>query len=73
MTKPVVHFKSQEERLNFLKGGYEEIIPKVAEKKAEKAKKAEKSAKTEKKSPKSTSKPKKTTKKGVKKDEVSAE
>lgn len=66
MKKPAVHFKSQQERLDYLKGGFEEIIPKVAEK-------AKNDAVNEKKSQKKASKPKKTTKKGAKKDEVSAE
>lgn len=30
--KEVMHFKSSEERLNFLKGGFEEIVPKKANK-----------------------------------------
>lgn len=62
----IMHFKSQQERLDFLNGGYEEIVPKVAEKK-------EKDAVTEEKPRKKASKPKKTTKKGAKEDEVSAE
>lgn len=66
MNKPVVHFKSQEERLDYLKGGFEEIIPKVAEK-------AKNDAVNEEKTRKKASKTKKTTKKGAKKDEVSAE
>lgn len=35
----VIHFNTQEERLRYLKKGYEEIIPKVAEKKPKKRKK----------------------------------
>lgn len=56
----VIHFKNQKDRLDFLKGNFEEIkpkkaepteiIPKVAEKKAEeKPKKAKKTAKKSKK------------------------
>lgn len=41
----VIHFKSQEERLAYLKGGLEEVVPK----KAEKPKKKKKPKKEEKK------------------------
>lgn len=40
----VIHFKSQEERLAYLKGGLEEVVPK----KAEKPKKKKKSKKEDK-------------------------
>lgn len=66
--KEVMHFKSQADRLAFLKGGFEEITPKKVEKPA---KKAEKDAKPAEKPKKKASK--KATKKGAKKDEVSAE
>lgn len=46
----VMHFDSQEERIRFLKGGFEEIKPIKAEKKAEKVEeKPKKSAKKSKK------------------------
>lgn len=49
----ILHFKSQKERLDYLKGGFEEIIlPKVEEEPkeaVEKPKKAKKSAKKSKK------------------------
>lgn len=38
----VIHFNSQAERLRYLKGELEEIVPKKAEKKAEKPKKGKK-------------------------------
>jgi len=42
----VMHFKSQKERLDYLKGNFEEIEPKVAEEpKAEKPKKQKKGKK----------------------------
>lgn len=73
----IMHFKSQKDRLAFLKGNFEEIkpieakaeeiIPKVAEEKAEKAEpKAEEKPKKSKKSTKKA-------KKEVKDDEVQAE
>lgn len=37
-TMKVIHFKSQEERLAYLKGGLEEVVPKKAEKPEEKPK-----------------------------------
>lgn len=55
--KNVLHFKSPQERLAYLKGDLEEIVPKEA--KREKAK--------------SEPKKKTTKKKGTKKDEVQAE
>lgn len=49
----VMHFNSPEERMKYLKGGFEEIVPVEVEEKAEKAvekpKKAKKSAKKSKK------------------------
>ena len=49
----ILHFKSQKERLDYLKGGFEEIVlPKVEEEPkeaVEKPKKAKKSAKKEQK------------------------
>ena len=44
----VIHFKSQEERLAYLKGGLEEVVPKKAEKPKEKPKKKKKSKKEDK-------------------------
>lgn len=57
--KEVIHFNSMEERLAYLKHGFEEIKPEKAEKKP-----------AEKKTSKGG---KKAAKKGAKKDEVSAE
>lgn len=57
MSKQVMHFPSFEERLKYLKGKFEEIIPKEV--------KEEPKAEEE--------KPKKAKKKGKKKDEVQAE
>ena len=46
----VIHFNSPEERMKYIKGEFEEIIPEVAEEKVEeKPKKAKKSAKKSKK------------------------
>lgn len=71
--KEVIHFKSQEERMAYLKGGFEEITPKKVTKTATKVDSdSEIAEKTQKKASKST-KSKKTTKKGAKKDEISAE
>ena len=67
--KEVIHFNSLEERLAYIKHGFDEIKPKKAEKKIEKPDVAEKS---EKKPKKSAAKPKKS-KKGAKQDEVQAE
>ena len=63
--KEVIHFNTQQERLDYLKHGFDEIVPK----KVEEAKKDEKS---DKKTEKAT-KTKKSAKKGAKKDEVQAE
>ena len=68
--KEVIHFKSQEDRMAYLKGGFEEITPKKVTKTAKKEPVDEK--KSQNKASKST-KSKKTTKKGAKKDEISAE
>ena len=72
MREPI-HFKSQDERLAFLRGGFEEIIPqKVCETAQKEHFDAEIAEKSQKKVSKSTkSKPK--AKKGAKKDEISAE
>lgn len=44
--KEVMHFKTQEERIRYLKGGFEEIVPQEVEPKAEeKPKKAKKGKK----------------------------
>ena len=71
--KEVIHFKSQEDRMAYLKGGFEEITPKKVTKTATKVDSdSEIAEKTQKKASKST-KSKNTTKKGAKKDEISAE
>lgn len=71
--KEVIHFKTQDDRLAYLKGGFEEITPKKVNKTAKNEDlSAEIAEKTQKKASKST-KSKKTTKKGAKKDEISAE
>lgn len=67
--KEAIHFNSLQERLAYIKHGFDEIKPKKAEKKAEKPDEVEK---IEKKPKKSTSKAKKM-KKGAKQDEVQAE
>ena len=71
--KEVINFNTQDDRLAYLKGGFEEITPKKVTKTATKVDSdseiAEKTQKNESKSTKS----KKTTKKGAKKDEISAE
>lgn len=64
--KNVIHFNTQAERIAYLKGEFEEIVPAKAKKKA---KKEEKVAEEE---PKKAEKAKKSAKKG-KKDEVQAE
>ena len=68
--KEVIHFKTQEERLTYIRGGFEEITPKKVTKTAKNDAGNEK--KSQNKASKST-KSKKTTKKGAKKDEISAE
>ena len=70
--RQVIHFKSGAERIAFIKGELEEIVPK----KAEKVKKEDITSENEKKSrqkEEKSPKPKKSAKKGAKKDEVSAE
>ena len=64
----VIHFSSQKERLAYLKGKYEEIVPEEAKNDGLTAKSAEKSQKSASKSEKSTSK----RKKGKKNDEIQA-
>lgn len=64
--KKVIHFNTQEERIAYLKGEFQEIIPAKAKKKAKKEEKVEEDE------PKKAEKPKKSAKKG-KKDEVQAE
>ena len=64
-----IHFNSQRERLAFLRGEYEEIIPQKATETPKVTEKAEKTAENEKKSQKKAKK----TKKKEKKDEVQAE
>lgn len=61
--RKIIHFNTPEERLAYVKGSFEEIVPKKAEKKPEKKEK------------KSEEKPKKAAKgkKKGKKDEVQAE
>lgn len=72
----VIHFKTQEERLAYLKGGFEEIKPEKAEKTAKNAKNDDLEPKYAKKPQKTASKSKKSAskaKKGAKQDEVQAE
>lgn len=64
-----IHFNSQRERLAFLRGEYEEIIPQKATETPKVTEKAEKTAENEKKSQKKAKK----SKKKEKKDEVQAE
>lgn len=64
-----IHFNSQRERLAFLRGEYEEIIPQKATETPKVTEKAEKTAENEKKPQKKAKK----TKKKEKKDEVQAE
>lgn len=67
--KEVIHFNSQDERLAYLKHGFDEIVPK-------KAKNAENQPENEKKSQNTAEKgkkSKKSVKKGAKQDEVQAE
>lgn len=68
-----IHFNSQRERLAFLRGEYEEIIPQKATETPKVTEKAEKTAENEKKSRNKAEKPKKPRKKKEKKDEVQAE
>ena len=64
----VIHFNSQKERLAYLKGKYEEIVPKEAKNDDLTAKSAEKSQKSASNSKKSAVK----RKKGKKNDEIQA-
>lgn len=64
-----IHFNSQRERLAFLRGEYEEIIPQKATETPKVTEKAEKTAENEKKPQKKAKK----SKKKEKKDEVQAE
>ena len=69
-----MHFSTTKERLKYLTGGFEEIIPvEVTEKAPEKVEKEPEEAKTEKKSPKKASKGKKKAKKVEENGEVQAE
>ena len=45
ITMEVMHFKSQKERLDYLKGGFEEIIPTEVKEEEPKPKKAKKGKK----------------------------
>lgn len=67
--KEVLHFKSTQERLAYLRGGFEEIEPQEAKKKP---KKADSKPKNEKKTPKTEQNVPKTELKGDKIDEVPA-
>lgn len=73
----IMHFKSQKERLDYLKGNYSEITPQIAEEIVpEKAENSNLNAENEKKSPKKASKSKKSaskSKKEAKNDELQAE
>ena len=65
--KDVIHFKSQHERLLYLKGQFEEIVPVKAKKATKKTEKKAEKKEAEKKPAKKSSKKKE------KKDEVQAE
>ena len=72
--REIMHFSTTKERLKYLTGGFEEIIPvEVTEKAPEKVEKEPEKAKTEKKSPKKASKGKKKAKKVEENGEVQAE
>lgn len=72
--REIMHFSTTKERLKYLTGGFEEIIPvEVTEKAPEKVEKEPEEAKTEKKSPKKASKGKKKAKKVEENGEVQAE
>lgn len=47
MKTEVMHFKTQKERLEYLRGGFEEIVPKEVEEVEDKPKKAKKKGKKE--------------------------
>lgn len=65
-----MHFNSPQERMKFLKGGFEEIVPVEAKEEPKKAVKIEKTAEEE---PKKAKKAKKKAKKEDKDGEVQAE
>ena len=72
--REIMHFSTTKERLKYLTGGFEEIIPvEVTEKAPEKVENEPEEAKTEKKSPKKASKGKKKAKKVEENGEVQAE
>lgn len=72
--REIMHFSTTKERLKYLTGGFEEIIPvEVTEKAPEKVEDEPEEAKTEKKSPKKASKGKKKAKKVEENGEVQAE
>ena len=72
--KEIMQFSSTKERLKYLSGGFEEIIPvEVTEKAPEKVETELVDAQTEKKSPKKASKGKKKAKKGEENGKVQAE
>lgn len=72
--KEILQFSSTKERLKYLSGGFEEIVPvEVTEKAPEKVENEQNEAKKEKKSPKKASKSKKKAKKDEENGEVQAE
>lgn len=71
--KEILHFNSQKERLAYLKGDFEEIIPKEVKADDKKSKSDDEKSKNEKKSQKSASKVKKQTKKDEDNGKVLAE
>lgn len=68
--KQVMHFKTQKERFDFLKGKMDEIVPKEAKKAKPKVEKAEEEEPEKTEKPKKKTTKKKSAKKEVKKDEV---
>lgn len=68
----IMHFKTQKERLDYLKGNFEEIIPVEVKAEPKKAEKEETTAENEKKSQNKASKSKKQTKEDEKDGEVQA-
>lgn len=69
--KEILHFKTTKERLKYLSGGFEEIIP--VEVQPETAENEQFEAKIDEKPPKKASKGKKKTKKGESNGKVQAE
>lgn len=69
----IMHFKTQKERLDYLKGNFEEIIPVEVKAEPKKAEKEEITSENEKKSQNKASKSKKQTKKDEKDGKVQAE